>query len=185
MFMPALAKFHLAHHTHFHNPLSFLNEIWQLRLHPNAKLDRPIIGKGLEMEGNVNTAMAKFFLYNLTLVCDLRYLSYSILEFLEKLFDWEKIQVSLLYFFRANSCFKTFRQSLLNVDFCSFQNFMCILRSLVETLKLITLNIYFKLYILFPKTCNSTAATPVFTVHSAPIVCLLLMEEWGLPIFSC
>lgn len=91
MFMPALAKFHLAHHTHFHNPLSFLNEIWQLRLHPNASSDRPIVGEGLEMEVNVNTSVEKSFMYNLTLECDLPgYLSYSILELSEKLFDLEK-----------------------------------------------------------------------------------------------
>ncbi len=63
------------------------------------------------MEENVNTSMAKSLLYNLTLECDLRYLLYSILKFLEKLFDLEKIQVSLLYFYRAKSCFKTFRQT--------------------------------------------------------------------------
>lgn len=49
------------------------------------KLDGPIVGKGLEMEENFNTAL-KIFLYNLPLesiVYDLllRYLSYSVLEF--------------------------------------------------------------------------------------------------------
>lgn len=39
------------------------------QLLPYAKPDRPIIGKGLEMEENVNTSMLKIFLYNLNLEC--------------------------------------------------------------------------------------------------------------------
>lgn len=43
------------------------------------------------MEVNVNTSVEKSFMYNLTLECDLPgYLSYSILELSEKLFDLEK-----------------------------------------------------------------------------------------------
>lgn len=96
MFMPALAKLHLAHHTHFHNPLSFVTKIWWLRLHPNAKPDRPIVRKGLEIEENVITSVLKFFLYNLE--CDfpelLECIAKNILEQYDQLSDFKRIHVN-------------------------------------------------------------------------------------------